>query len=489
MKRKLSAERFSFFRPLFQLRKVLIFCFIVLSVFTFGDKDALAAITFVSKSPAFDDSSGTTLLLPATNHIAGNLLVVLIKYEGTSTTLSVSDTAGNAYTGLTQANHSNNDLHTRIFYAKNITGNASNVVTVTWGAARTFRHVTVHQYSGANQGAPFDQENSGQGNSGTAMSTGNVTTMSPSEMMVAIAGEYSPQNYTAGTNWTIRTDFNPELGAGGTATEDRSVNVIGTYNATMTQSNSVEWIMSLATFKAASDMSAWWKLDDGAGTAVTDSSGNGFSGVLGVGGCSPGSGACPSWSSSGRTGSALSFDGVDDYVNLGDIDAFDGLTAMTVSVWIKAANTNAAATEIHWVGKSFCGGNTNDGPWEMLGGGFSAHIASFVVYPDGGVPSAYVAVDGVTTVDDTKWHMLAGVYDGSKIYIYVDGKLDASANLAGVALSSTSNYVDIGGDCNGHGGYYWNGLIDDVKFYTRALSPAEIRKLFQKGNAMKFDQE
>lgn len=185
------------------------------------------------------------------NCTTGNLLVVFVKHEGASTSLSISDTAGNTYTPLTYRSHSNGDLHGQIFYAKNITGNASNVIRVTCSASRSYIRIYAHQYSGADTSSPFDQENWGQG-SGTSLSTSNITTTFANEVLVAGAGEYNIGNYTAGTNYTERLDLNGLTGGAAVgATEDRIVSATGTYNATMTVSTSDAWILLVASFKSS----------------------------------------------------------------------------------------------------------------------------------------------------------------------------------------------------------------------------------------------
>lgn len=222
--------------------------------------------------------------------------------------------------------------------------------------------------------------------------------------------------------------------------------------------------------------SGHWRLDEGSNQTITDATVNAFNGVMGDNTCLAGAATCPSWTS-GRYGSALSFDG-GDYVNLDDVDAFDSLQALTLSVWVKSNTVGAAASESHFVDKSACSGGADAGSFEMLGGGFVASKPSFLIIPAGGSPASYVNATGTTSIDDTNWHLLTGVYDGSKVYMYVDGNLEASTTLTNVTTASSSYDFEIGGNCNGHGGIFWNGLIDDVRIYRRALSAAEVRQLY-----------
>jgi len=83
-------------------------------------------------------------------------------------------------------------------------------------------------------------------------------------------------------------------------------------------------------------------------------------------------------------------------------------------------------------------------------------------------------------VNDGKWHHVAGVYDGTKLYLYVDGELDNSEYASGSI--ATNNYnVWIGAWIDPKGqivGREWNGLIDDVRIYSYALGEADIKAVY-----------
>jgi TolA-binding protein len=88
------------------------------------------------------------------------------------------------------------------------------------------------------------------------------------------------------------------------------------------------------------------------------------------------------------------------------------------------------------------------------------------------------AVIGTTSVNDGKWHHIAGVFDGSALYLYIDGILEA-AKAAGNSVD-TSNYEVYIGENAQVPGRQWNGLIDDVRIHNYALSQAEIVSLMGK---------
>jgi hypothetical protein len=81
-------------------------------------------------------------------------------------------------------------------------------------------------------------------------------------------------------------------------------------------------------------------------------------------------------------------------------------------------------------------------------------------------------------VDDSfngEWHHVAGTYDGSELKTYVDGILGVTVAHVGLIDVQTHN-LTIGNNSQESGRFY-DGAIDEVNIYDRALSKAEIRFL------------
>jgi hypothetical protein len=177
-------------------------------------------------------------------------------------------------------------------------------------------------------------------------------------------------------------------------------------------------------------------------------------------------------------GQALKFDGTDDYVELGDIDAVDGVTRITVAAWVKWGGSPGGMTmEKHIIEKDSC-----DGAHFELYGAPTNHKAEF--YIGSSEPNQYFSGESLTSIDDGKWHLLTGVYDGSFVRIYVDGVDEKDGAASSKTLYSSPYSVQIGGNCNGSGqaqGFLWPGLIDEVRLYNRGLSASEIKNLYQAG--------
>ena len=84
-------------------------------------------------------------------------------------------------------------------------------------------------------------------------------------------------------------------------------------------------------------------------------------------------------------------------------------------------------------------------------------------------------IDGTIEVDDNLWHHIAGVYDGSAMYLYIDGILDISISRTG-NIVTTDDPVTIGSNIlGGNPARFFDGSIDDVLIWNRALSQQEIQ--------------
>ncbi len=80
---------------------------------------------------------------------------------------------------------------------------------------------------------------------------------------------------------------------------------------------------------------------------------------------------------------------------------------------------------------------------------------------------------GATNVADNKWHHVALTYDGKGLKLYVDGKVEADVKLA-APLAKNAHDLWIGGRPEG---VVATGVLDEVRFYARALSGAEVAAL------------
>lgn len=192
-------------------------------------------------------------------------------------------------------------------------------------------------------------------------------------------------------------------------------------------------------------------LDDGAGLTVADASGLGNAGTL----------TGPAWTAAGKFGGALAFDGVNDWVTVNDSDSLDLTSGMTLEAWVKPASLGGYNSVLVKESSNAVG-------------------LAYQLYANNGYPqpAAYIytasdrMVAGTTALALDAWSHLAVTYDGAMLRLYVGG-VQVAARAEADPVAATTNPLRIGGDAPF--GEYFHGLIDEVRVYNRALSPAEIQ--------------
>jgi hypothetical protein len=193
-------------------------------------------------------ASSTTLNSNSLNVIGGanRLIVVVAAWSGTATSVaSITDTAGNTFTArVTNNGGTNNPLELWSTTTSTITGNATDVVTVTWAAATSNRRVLVLQYSGIAASSFFDVTGTGGSTPAqTAQTTTGSSTTSANEVIVAAYNEGGAPTFTAGSGFTLF-----QGSAGEVQTEDELLTAPGSSNSAMTVSPAQGYSSVHATF-------------------------------------------------------------------------------------------------------------------------------------------------------------------------------------------------------------------------------------------------
>lgn len=147
--------------------------------------------TTASKTAVVFDSSQ--------NVIAGNNLIVELRWEGGTSSPTVSDTAGNTYEPVDTAQLGATSGYVSLWYCLNCLGNASNVITVTHPVARTFNKGSASQFSSTNAMAFVSSEKAST--SGTSI-TGAGLSASDDGLLIAGLGAF---NFIA--TWTLGGDL------------------------------------------------------------------------------------------------------------------------------------------------------------------------------------------------------------------------------------------------------------------------------------------
>jgi len=225
-----------------------------------------------------------------------------------------------------------------------------------------------------------------------------------------------------------------------------------------------KWLVS-----PVADMAAHWKLDESSGTSAADSSGNNRNGTAMND---------PTWQpSGGKKDGALQFDGIDDFVEIDDPNykGVTGSASRTAAAWIKTSTTSGSHNIVTW------GSNVTGQAWV-----FTVANSKLVLAVKDGL------IIGSTPIADDTWHHVAAILDDdgtadvSEVQLYVDGQLETlSFVLAQPINTASGDNVKI---ATFGGGFLFNGLIDDVRIYDRALTLEDIQTLpFLKIQDLNFD--
>jgi hypothetical protein len=195
---------------------------------------------------------------------------------------------------------------------------------------------------------------------------------------------------------------------------------------------------------------ASYNFDAGTGTTLADTSSNGNAGTI--------TGA--TWSTSGKNGSALSFNGTSNYVQVPDSASLDLTTGMTLEAWVKPSLLGTSWRTVLF--KTQTGGMV-----------YSLYANQDTTRPIGQVNiGGEVNAIGSAALPLNAWSHLAATFDGSALRIYVNGSLVATTVITGTIPTSTG-VLRIGG--NAIWGEWFAGLIDDVRLYNRALTQAQVQ--------------
>ena len=201
----------------------------------------------------------------------------------------------------------------------------------------------------------------------------------------------------------------------------------------------------------------WWELDESSGSA-SDSTGNTNTGTLY---------GNPIWyPSDGKIDGALQFDG-DDYVLIVNESNFDFTGPFSIALWIKY---NAVPIQgFHpIISKS-------GSAWIYYMGNFRTFFRLHNADAAPQEPWYAILWGDQNYVHDYQWHHVTLVYDGVKLYEYLDNELNSFTG-ASITISTNDYSVALGYDQEDND-FGFIGRMDDVRIYNCALSPVDVNEL------------
>lgn len=209
---------------------------------------------------------------------------------------------------------------------------------------------------------------------------------------------------------------------------------------------------------AATNLSAFWHLDESTGATAVDSSGNGNNGAV--------SGATPI---TGRFSRALKFDGIDDKVVVPRSASMEPPN-VTVEGWVRSSGSPGTDRYIISQGASQCEVAAY-GLYTGAGGGLMFYISDGVNF----TASPAAAAAGVW---DGGWHHVAGTFDGATVRLFVDGEevgvgSPTALTISYAQISTTDGFLGTyGGGCADS--HFYAGDLDEPRTWRRALTSTEI---------------
>jgi hypothetical protein len=295
---------------------------------------------------------------------------------------------------------------------------------------------------------------------GATVSGSAVTVSATASDNVGVAGvQFQVDGVNLGaedTSSPYSTTWNTTSAGNGSHT----LTAIARDTANNTKSSSLTVTVSNAA-ASATGLLVHLALDEGVGTTATDSSGNGNSGALQNG---------PTWTT-GKSGSALNFDGVNDTLYIGNWGGLTSITSgLTVAAWVYRNTTQSGFVSV-------ASREVGSGYYEHFYLGFENGNYRWFVNTSGGYSST--ALGGASPTG--QWVHVVGTYDGSTVKLYANGVQQFSAAHSGTFANDTTA-ITIGAaynDSSHAAGEAFNGKVDDVNIYSYALTAQQVQQLYQ----------
>jgi len=210
----------------------------------------------------------------------------------------------------------------------------------------------------------------------------------------------------------------------------------------------------------ASGVTAYWDFEEGSGSSLSDRSGNNNNGV---------------WSGTGTyytTGKVGGYSGIftsPNYADIPDSPTLNSAGALSLIAWIKLSN---ASTTGYVITKNTTG--SADLQYDILHYGTGEYDINLGLNNS----AARCSSSNNVVTDSNRWYHVAGVFDGTKIYLYVDGQQVGLCNYS-IPITQTTHTVNIGR--RKPNDVYLGGNVDEMMIFNRALTAKEVQAIYNSG--------
>lgn len=207
------------------------------------------------------------------------------------------------------------------------------------------------------------------------------------------------------------------------------------------------WEASFSPSPLPEGLVAAYGFTEGDGATTADQSGFDNDGTI----------AGATWTTQGRYGSALQFDGTSAMVTVPDSPSLRLAASMTLEAWVYPTALTGTWTDVimKWNDDYFLAATSQPRGMAATGSNFT------------------IPVFGTSLLPVNTWSHLAATYDGVTIRLHVNG-VEVNSRAESGAMETSGGPLSFGGDALF--GQYFSGLIDEVRVYNRALTPLQIQR-------------
>ncbi|MCY2928729.1 MAG: PEP-CTERM sorting domain-containing protein [Planctomycetota bacterium] len=208
----------------------------------------------------------------------------------------------------------------------------------------------------------------------------------------------------------------------------------------------------------------YWPFEDAGGSFVSDFSGNGNKGTVHGTVAAPGA----------RGGTSLSFNGSSDYIDIPNAPLLNPTAAVTVTAWVRADTISTWPAIVKKAGEGTAQQHGYTLECESRGVRMLADLPGGLW--QGATPFRPLPLN--------QWVFCAGVYDGSVFTMYTgdlgNAPVGQSQTSTGGPVDVSANNLNIGRDPSNPTmtSRFFDGRIDEVRLYNRALTAAEVREVY-----------
>jgi len=305
----------------------------------------------------------------------------------------------------------------------------------------------------------------GTSSSSSSSSSGTLTDDEESEFD---EGSYSDTQYDSGNSWIELDSTGQSNGSGEYISGVKDIGGVGSWESIywtpaspfgkeLPNSGGVEGAYNGGNADMSNNV-LLMHLNDTT-TSISDTSGSGNSGSY--------NGSL--FSQTGRLKTALGFDGSDDQVSVDNSSSLNPTSALSLEAWVKW-NINPGDGD-NWANII---NKNNDNQYQLQHSQYNTAFEFAIRTANG---RRYISSN--TQPQQGAWYHLVATYDGSRIRLYVNGVLESDVGHSGAI--DTSNYRLVLGS-RGWNDRYFNGDLDEVVVYGRALGDDEVLAHYKRGS-------